>query len=690
MNEPPKRITDPLQRRFFQKVQFLPLIDNTARQPNAASAHQSLHSHISDYVSDPEALDIEAHNTMPMMALTDIATQKTQKHRSIPGAQVEKSDAGRNATRASFDRREMMLVGIALLLLGCTSFFLIGEKSLWLDEAYSVQLVRSWPGMWSQLLTYDHNAWLYYILLYGWARLGNNEAYVRGLSALFAIASLPVYYLLSKKLFDKKVALIAVFLLAINGFYIQYAQDARSYSLLFFLCLLSTLIFVYLLQKPSKLLYALYIFCGILAIYAHAYAVFLLAVHGLTILYCARSLWKQYALCTMLIIAGAFPILFNPGHAQNALGWVPPVHLLTLASYFFDLAAEQPILCILYGLLCAVATFWTLRIVKKGRKHPSLWTYSFVYLWLFIPLLLTFSYSLLVFPIFLARYLITGLAPFLLLVGIGISRIKHRLLFSLCLLSIAILSSLSLVGWYSGNDHQNLMLGLSSNKEDWRTAVSYVCTHAGVNDEVSFYAYYVHTSYDYYEQNSALCQSKNLQEIELVPSLTVHNGSGRLPASDRHLLKDLPTAANRIWLIISHSDIHPKNVAKLTLIQHSLTKYYALTGIQHFEGIQIQLYVRDAARPLTAQQENAPVATLPKSYVSTAQSSPLKISTVTHTAAIPDTLPYYAPTTFKSNTKVGTRFRPSIYPAKRPPHPARVRLCRRKKDSGNVGILCQA
>lgn len=604
MSDLSERMPKPLQKRPLQKVLFLPFVEEIgtqmatkeAMQNGVKSEYQSLNPEISGGTIDDDA-KIETANAVPMMAFCDIPTQKIQLLPGVPLVPSEISEAASNATIAWFDSHEAILLGLALLLISFASFFLIGSKSLWLDEAYSVQLVHSWSAMWSQLFTYDHNAWLYYILLYGWARLGNNEAYVRGLSALFAIASLPVYYLLSKKLFGKKVAFIAVFLLAINGFYIQYAQEARSYSLFFFLCLLSTFIFIHLLHKQSKLLYVLYVFCVILGIYAHAYAVFLLAIHGLMVLYMARSLWKQYAICAIMIMAGAFPILFNPHHAQNALGWVPPVHLLTLGAYFFDLASEQPVLCLLYAVLCAVATFWILSMMRKGRNHTSLWKYAFVYIWLFVPLFLTFSYSLLVFPIFLSRYLITGLAPFLLLVGIGLTRIKRRLLFSLCLVSIGILSFMSLLGWYAGINNRTLLFGLNNTKENWRGAVAYVCTRATVDDEVSFYAYYVHTPYDYYEQNSTTCLSKHLQEIELVPSLSRHGNSGHLPASDRRLLTSLPTSSNRVWLIISHSNVHAKNTSKLTMIQHALAKNYTLVSTKSFEGIEIQLYARGDAIP---------------------------------------------------------------------------------------------
>jgi hypothetical protein len=616
MSYPPERLAKPLPKQRPRRVQFLPFMGEigtqitakVSRQNGLKYKHQTWNPRISGRTSNDD-FAIEKQITRPMPVLKGISTQK---YPPLLEVQPEISEAASNVADAGFSRQEAILLTFALLLIIFASLFLIGSKSVWLDEAYSIQLVHSWPIMWSQLFIYDHNAWLYYALLYGWARLGDSEAYIRGFSALFAIASLPVYYLLARKLFGKKVALIAVFLLAANGFYIQYAQEARSYSLYFFLSLLSTLMFIYMMQKQTKLWYALYIFCVILCFYAHAFAIFLLPIHGLIVLYTARSIWKQYAICAILIIAGAFPILYNPAHAHNALGWLPPIHLLTIGAYFLDLSAGQPVLCLLYAMLCGIATIWILRMIRKERKvrtHTAIWKYAFVYMWLFIPLLLALSYSLLVFPIYVPRYLITGLAPLLLLVGIGITKLKHRLLFSLCLASIGILSCLSMIGWYTGTNNQHLIFGLSSTQEDWRTAVSYVCNQADDNDDVTFYAYYVHTPYDYYEQNSTLCLSKHIHEIELVPSLSAKVGTGDLPAPDKLLLKNLPTAANRVWLIISHSNVHAKNAAKLKTIQQSLAKDYAMVSIKKFAGIEIQLYAHSDAKPIPLKKRNDTIHT---------------------------------------------------------------------------------
>jgi len=500
---------------------------------------------------------------------------------------------------------EILLLGCILVLGACLSLFLLGSKSIWFDEALSIQRVQLWHVGWGELFTYDRNMWFYYMLLFGWGHLGNGEAFLRGLSVLFALGSLPVYYLLSKHLFGQKVALLAVFLLAINSFFVRYAQEVRGYSLYFLLSLMSTWIFLKLLHKPSKILYFLYILCVALSIYTQIFAVFLLLIHTLLLLFTSRSSWKRYSICVLLILICISPLLLKGGQAKDNLAWIPPVQITTLPAYFLALSSEQPFLCILYALLCSISLIWIVSMTRKERHLFLLskdgWKDAFIYTWLFLPLLLTLCYSVLFSPVFVDRYLITGLAPLLLLVSIGLSKIIHRRLFLICLISICIFSFLSLTDWYTGN--QYFTLGASNKKEDWRTAVAYICTDARANDSVTFYAYFVHIPYDYYAHTSSECLRKHVHEIELASAPYWDGGGGSLPAPNRALLKNLPTMTTRVWLVLSHGKDIPQQVIQRDLIQRLLAQNYVLVSMKQFEGVAVQLYI---LQPSSISSQHAP------------------------------------------------------------------------------------
>src|SRR5262249_4009566 len=116
-----------------------------------------------------------------------------------------------------------------------------------------------------------------------WLPFGGSEFFVRALSVLFAVASIPVIYLLGRHLFTARVGLTAAALLAVNAYHIQYSQDARSYSLMVFLCLASSLYFLKVLVAPSAGNRTVYILLSALAVYAQFFSVLLVVAQWLSL-----------------------------------------------------------------------------------------------------------------------------------------------------------------------------------------------------------------------------------------------------------------------------------------------------------------------------------------------------------------------------------------------------------------------
>ena len=131
------------------------------------------------------------------------------------------------------------------------SLLFIGGKSIWIDEAASIFFARDWTQMWQYLPNHEANMWLYYTMLNPWLKLGHGEAIVRALSAVFAVVTIPVIYLLGRQLFGPRAGAISSLLIASNAFFISYAQEARGYTLLVLLVTLSSLFFVRTVQTAS-------------------------------------------------------------------------------------------------------------------------------------------------------------------------------------------------------------------------------------------------------------------------------------------------------------------------------------------------------------------------------------------------------------------------------------------------------
>lgn len=120
------------------------------------------------------------------------------------------------------------LVGAGLRL------FMLEKQGMWLDETFSVWLANQSLGQMLQwIVKIDQHPPLYYLLLHGWiARSGDTAYYVRLLSVLFGVATIPVIYLIGKRLSGPVVGLAAAVLLAFSPFHIRFAQEARMYTLL--------------------------------------------------------------------------------------------------------------------------------------------------------------------------------------------------------------------------------------------------------------------------------------------------------------------------------------------------------------------------------------------------------------------------------------------------------------------------
>ena len=120
-------------------------------------------------------------------------------------------------------------------------FLFLARKPFWFDECFSVEVARlSWHDMVRLLWRREANMSLYYLLLRGWLHFGSSPFFIRGLSVIFSLATLPAIFWLAGRLFDRRVALVAVALMSSNAYAIRYAQEARSYSLFVLLATLSS------------------------------------------------------------------------------------------------------------------------------------------------------------------------------------------------------------------------------------------------------------------------------------------------------------------------------------------------------------------------------------------------------------------------------------------------------------------
>jgi mannosyltransferase len=150
-----------------------------------------------------------------------------------PGGRLADVGAGKAMDRVRARRWALVLLGMLTLTGALLRAWQIGDKSLWIDEAFSVWIARQplAEGI-SWLARIDQHPPLYYALLHLWLRLGDGPAAVRLFSALVSVLNVPVLYGLGARLAGRKVGLLAAAVLALSPFHVYLAQEARMYTLL--------------------------------------------------------------------------------------------------------------------------------------------------------------------------------------------------------------------------------------------------------------------------------------------------------------------------------------------------------------------------------------------------------------------------------------------------------------------------
>jgi hypothetical protein len=158
----------------------------------------------------------------------------------------------------------------------------VAPPDLWLDEAQSVAIARlPLPGLFDALRQ-DGAPPLYYLLLHGWTAVAGEGAFaVRALSGLFSALSLPLAWLLGRRVAGPRGGVALVLLLAASPFAVRYASETRMYALVVFLTLLAGLAVGRTVRRPGAgPVVAVALSSGALLL-THYWAAYLVAVAAL-------------------------------------------------------------------------------------------------------------------------------------------------------------------------------------------------------------------------------------------------------------------------------------------------------------------------------------------------------------------------------------------------------------------------
>ena len=208
-----------------------------------------------------------------------------------------------------------------------------------------------WKEMWAYLAADKVHPPLYYLLLREWVAIfGTTVAAIRGYSLLFGMAILPTVYAITQLLHvdekDKKLfGLVMMSIFAVSPFFVAYSVEARSYSFLAFLILMSVYFFLKMTRNLYKISIDTILFGVLLVAIALTHYLSILVILGYIVAYALLIMidkkWfyegKIWTAITGMVLAGwiGFTYMWHAFHLEKLLeksnlGWIPQADVSTL------------------------------------------------------------------------------------------------------------------------------------------------------------------------------------------------------------------------------------------------------------------------------------------------------------------------------------------------------------------------
>lgn len=154
------------------------------------------------------------------------------------------------------------------------------------------------------------------------AQFGQDEPITRFLSTLFTAVTLALVFRLGADLFNRRVGLLAVFVLGTLAYFQFYSHEYRPYPALMMFSAAAQLALLRWLRAPNFRHALLYVLAGSGAIYTHYFGLFVIVAQVAVCILLVRWNWGLY-----LRAAGLFLAI-----ALSYLGWLPAFANVLLIS----------------------------------------------------------------------------------------------------------------------------------------------------------------------------------------------------------------------------------------------------------------------------------------------------------------------------------------------------------------------
>jgi mannosyltransferase len=402
--------------------------------------------------------------------------------------------------------RLLLLTGLLTAL--ALRLYRLGLDSLWYDETVSAYLSSLTPQAVIRHTAGDIHPPLYYLMVLAWRAishpsLNHGLEYLLGWPSLvWGMLVVALIYPLGRKLLDRRSALIALWLAAVNPFHVWYSQEVRMYTMGAALGLLCLWVALKWRESASDrwIFLALYAGCAVAGLYTlYYFALLLLAVNLIVVL----LLWQDYSssgggfrfsllswltaqISVLLVFSPWLPVLWKQATDPPVPPWrqpwdTLPAFIATFSESLSALLAGQALL----GGTQWIWAFLTLAATAIFIRSPSIEAASYVAArrrrfdarvillsYVFMPIGMLYIATLLLTPVYHVRYLFTYAPLFMLILASAVSLLWKTERW-LGISSLVFVIGISMAGlqqtWFNplhrADDHRTAVADLAEN---WR------------------------------------------------------------------------------------------------------------------------------------------------------------------------------------------------------------------------------
>ena len=453
---------------------------------------------------------------------------------------------------------------------------LIGE-SLWRDEVDSVRFAFEPLGnILRNFGDSGFNGPLYHLMLRGWLSLaGVNDFALRYLSLVCSVLLVALVYVLTKRLFGYRAALVAMWLIALSPVLIWYAGEGKMYSLQPMLLTLALYALVRacankkdcgletglsfqspISNLPSPVWWFVFIIAASLSFYVHLLSPIFLAVAAVFFVAMwpqSRAHLKGGLIALALLTLPYAPLAFSRigsvitgGDVGHTFYPLDVVARTLLSNWTVGLDGRAPLLdmpmtsttvdlarWLVLALFVALALY---ALLSTDHEPPLVTRLKWATLaWLGLPMLIVFAVSLR-FPVFQPRYLLWSAPALYVLAGAGFAHAFGAGLLGRRATQIAVtlLTLISVSGWVSQVIHPI--------RPDLRGASHAIVQSMRPGDAVVFQIPYGRYSFEYYARQAGV----DLTQMKIVEAPYTNYGMAEDDVSTT--MANALGNTRRVWL----------------------------------------------------------------------------------------------------------------------------------------------